>query len=308
MTTHYQGVSYSASDRGGVKATLTVYDDDWDNVDSYVNDSYEAAITLGSTEFQIGRSTLPGKDWLVLKSVEIKPWVSKVGEADTNGLPTCPEGCLLTLVFETVEYELRGSGDGEPWLTHAINADISMFTYPNAAMAWEPTNATSTTVSKDQLPAFPETHVRHNLQWQNVYDPPLGSLYAYLATVNDAPFFGHPAGTVMCSKIDATYTMTRNLAKRYNLSIDCLARIVRGMAYGGGSIGWNHFLRDNPADGDIPWQKIQIKSADAVLDDPFTAVDETAPAVQTDILPETDYSQLLTLFGYQQPPPRPMSL
>lgn len=276
------GIKYSVG-TGGVKATWTRRIENWSDVDTKVEMLWGTTLDVGNETFQIGVSTLPGKPWMVLTGAEIDMWEERRPcTVDSNGLPTCDQGARLTLTFDTLAYNIVNIGDGEAFLSHNIDSNMNMMTHAGHALKWQSDDKHP---ARDTLPAFPVVMVNHTFQWHNIYDPPLSTLYSYLGKINSLAFKGHAIGTVLFSKMGATFTLTKNLVQRYTLTLGCTARVIHGAAYDGGAITWNHFLRSDAGD-DNPWQLL---------------VHDSSGAPDEKILQSADLNQLLTLFDYVHP-------
>jgi hypothetical protein len=275
-------IKYTATENG-VKAVWTRRIEDWSDVSAKVDEAYGADVNVAGNSWRIGVSTLPGRDWMVLKSVDIDFWDDKPGADDDDGLPTCDVGAKLVMTFETLQYEIIAVGEGETFLTHTVDSTVNMMTLPSGQLKWESDNGR---IPRDLVPGFPVVMVQHQFQWHNIFDPPLANLYEYGGKINSTAFLGHAIGTVLFNKIGATYTMTTNQKKRYTLTLGCTARLIKGEAYDGQPITWNHFLRSDAGEGLNPWEEILYRS-------------DAAP--QTRVLPRAELNNLLTLFGYTHP-------
>jgi hypothetical protein len=280
MTTENLGIKYTC-DENGIKATWELRISEWADIEAKIDSVNGSEVTIGGSSFTIGVSTLPGRQNVLLKSVEFEPWVEKCGVDDANGLPTCPEGAKVTLNFETLVYELQPGSEGEAFMTHSIDSNANMMTHAQSGLAWRVANGD--TLGKDDNPGWPVVLVHHDFKWMNVYDPPLTSIYGLLGKLNATPFFGHAIGTVIFDKLTANYSITTNGVRKYEVSMGCTARIIHGASYDGGYITWNHFLRADAADGENPWQLVVHKSSGAP---------------NPEILQYAELNDLLTLFNY----------
>jgi hypothetical protein len=287
------GIKYHATENG-VRATWRRRIEDWDDVAATVDSTWGATISVAGETFTIGFSTLPGREWMVLSAVDIEFWEDKLGADDSNGLPTCPEGALLVMEYDTLAYEIRGvqppSGggvSGEAFFTHTVDSTVNMMTHSQSALRWD--TAAPNEIERGVMAAFPVIMVQHQFQWHHIFNPPLASLYGIAGKINDDTFLGHGAGTVLFNKVGATYKLSTDRERRYTLTLGCTARIIHGTPVDGGNITWNHFLRSDPGTGINQWQKIVEKESG------------------DDILDEADFDDLLTLFGYTHPTSRPLS-
>jgi|GEM_PF-4419481 len=285
--------SFKYTDEGALQATWERKIPDWADVADFLLELEGSTAQAGQSLFRVGQSNFPGKDWLLLSSVDVEPFdANRATTDDTYGVPTCDAGAKVTLHYRTLEYNTGPAGqdpdpdepDVEPYVTWTVDGDAGMVRADHDSVKWKIADTEGNQdVAEDAEYAFPVPIVRHSLQWHKLPKVPLQNLIYMLGKVNSVTFLGHGPESVLFEKFSSTKHRFSDGSKYYDLTLNLAARILKfNYALHGADAndplqvvalpnqgpGWNHFLRNTEAVDETAhdkWQPVVTKAGDERL-------------------------------------------
>jgi hypothetical protein len=276
-------------DRNGMTAVREFLLTPWADTTVLLEDVLGSQQVTGGSLLRTGADTFPGKDWLILESVEIEPIVdTRVNEVDANGVATCDQGAKVVANYKTQEYDQAsggGQGSDQPtdnpvdtYYTLRVRGSNQMITHSAAAVEWELVGADleNQQVPPDIKPVHPISILNVSITWHNVPDPPWVAIITGMGTTNESVFLGLQPGLWLFTGFNANRSSNPDGSRKWEIEYEFDARIVDKMQQVGqwkdetgtnvATIpGWNFFLRPDPWENDNPWQRIVDKKSQSPL-------------------------------------------
>lgn len=259
--------TYSVKD-SEILATRKLLIPDWGDVEEFIDDNIgSSALTPGG--FVLSQHTsFPGKEWLHLDTIDIKPFTNSVDAVDIEGVVTCSGGAEATLKYKTLASDpsvFSGGGDDPdlpdvPLLEHSVSTSIQVIKVPNAGLKWE----TSTNkVPTDLSPAISVPVLEHRLTMHRVSNPPWTNILATLGSVNDDDFLGHIQDTVLFAGVNGTrgirFTDGAIQQRRWTMKYTFQARVHNTTSVG--LITWDDFYNAKES----KWERVKLNNDNFLL-------------------------------------------
>jgi hypothetical protein len=122
---------------------------------------------------------------------------------------------------------------------------------PSSAAKWE--DDETVPVPEDVNAGILIPLARISLQWDFVDDPPIDRLESLIGKINNGVFLGRAAETILFENYDVSETFRDSPDEMHTHRVG-LDFSVRSIPTGGGTVGWNHDYREQPAG----WAKLLL--------------------------------------------------
>jgi hypothetical protein len=220
-------------------------------------DAFAEKMLGQSDEFREShRLAYPGKPTVVATQVHFEPFDADAVDARTladleEDLNTYTDALALAVVtYRSVAGDDRPDGpvsEADTWITYRMR--FAAETLALAPRGWQWTDDATIPLPGDEniVKRIPITE--HHLTWHQVVHPPWETIESLQGTVNDQPFLGCPAGTMLFEGADANKLYRAGLEEGpspFAWEIRYLFR-QRAIKSGGETFGWNACYREDPA-------------------------------------------------------------
>ena len=267
----------------------------WSELDNAINDLAGGSLSMGSLVIVTQPVKYPGKDYLWLLNIKVKPFHECVGDLDSNDVPEDPAGAELTLNYKTPRFE-QGTNNlpqvpVDTYLTvernqslEFVSEDVQGLFYDAQYGGGDPyvVPGSSTVVSGETLwyggaPLPLDASASSTIAvgdirvtWHRVKDPPWRAIMALQGMVNDDFFMDYSEEQVMFVGVSDRRQFQTNgtdlwqITYQFNIRIpkfkyrDYDERLKKWLPTDIATGGWNHFPRKGTS-GDDPnpmWQKV----------------------------------------------------
>lgn len=257
-----------AKDSASAKRVCKV---DWSDIDSAITGLFGTVFMAGTGVVRDPLHTFPGKSYLVLDQMDIKPFDDDNIVGSSGGLPTYTSA-QLELTYKTKPYNTDDDDDtsDDPdvpegtYLTHRISLGGDILTLPESGLQWQAANDDGIKdVAADVAPGMVIPTIEHQFTWHFVPSPPFAAMKNAYGKVNSALQYGAPAETLLFLGADANRDITTEGTKAWTLDYRFQEKALKA---GGVIAGWNHFFRPDPGAGQNSWQKILRKDGNTVYE------------------------------------------
>ena len=223
----------------------------WEDRDAFAVEILGEAAQHGGNVW----TNYPGKASVFAVSIRYEPVdVERPDSQDlaslTEGLNSYTGGFAKAIVkYETINEQDRDDGpDNEEGTQISYRMKFSGEYQEIGPGGWSWVD-TSDPLPDDQPLAKWIPMTEHHLTWRKVVNPPWETIHALQGTINQSEFLSCPAGTLLFEGADANKLYAGDFesgASPFCWEIKYLFR-ERSVKHGGGTYGWNHFYREDPA-------------------------------------------------------------
>jgi hypothetical protein len=219
---------------------------DWNNYAALARELLGVIAFVAGAPVSATPLSFPGIEFLIVKDIDIKPFQpnSPDGNHPVDILSACntyANGALLTVEYGPMDLNNDPNRPDIPsgtFLSVSSDSNGEYQTIPGRVWKWSSTGATGPTIGEAIASDVPGPGVitpvrQHNFVWSYVTNPPDNTIINSIGRVNNAPFYGKDAQTLL-------FTNVRSHREFQFDNSNPLWTIEYG--FGEHPFGWNKFL------------------------------------------------------------------
>jgi hypothetical protein len=231
----------------------------WALIPTFLGLALPGAILRGPLIFIPLLPSYPGNNFLLVKSVAIKPFFDDA-VLPTNLNPASYPDAEVTVNYSTPEFDQQNPGNDGPgpqpttFLTWKVSVSGEFLVWPTSALTWQlprdpSLDGSQAALSMKQTIVGPDVQVgivmpniEHQLSWESVPFPPWSQIRRNVGKVNAYSFIGAAPETLLFLGVEASREMTTSGTRMWKLEYKMTEKNNNAINPKN-PYGWNHFLR-----------------------------------------------------------------